>query len=95
LGGKTFKTIGTIIGLISSIGLFNVILCTSSRSLFAMAPDDMLGWQSLAKIHPRFKTPWVSILANSLCVFFLSILPFQELVEVGMYLLLFYFLFVK
>lgn len=44
LGGHPFKVYMTLIGLVSSLGLFNVQLCTSSRVLYAFANDaELLG----------------------------------------------------
>jgi amino acid transporter len=60
LGGEPFKIYLTLVGLVSALGMFNVLLCTSARSLYALAPDDLLGWPVLAVLHPKYKTPFVS-----------------------------------
>jgi APA family basic amino acid/polyamine antiporter len=46
--------------MVSTFGTLNTVLFTSPRVFFAMA-DDGLFFRSVAKIHPRFGTPYVSI----------------------------------
>ena len=64
IGGKWLGTAMMFGGLISAIGLFSALLCTSSRVPYAMAVRRTLP-TPLAKLHPRYGTPWVSILINS------------------------------
>jgi len=68
------------IGLVSALGLFNVRLCTASAALSALSPD--VHFPLLGKIHHKFKTPWVSILINSIGIALLIVFPFQMLVEI-------------
>jgi amino acid transporter len=51
-------------GLVSAMGLFSVLLLTSSRVPYAMAMRRILP-APLAKLHPRSGTPWAAILVNS------------------------------
>jgi amino acid transporter len=46
--------------MISTFGTLNTVLFTSPRVFFAMA-DDGLFFKPVAKIHPKFGTPYVSI----------------------------------
>jgi amino acid transporter len=46
--------------MISTFGGLNGSMFTGPRILFAMA-DDKLLFRGMAKVHPRFKTPYVSI----------------------------------
>jgi amino acid transporter len=50
---------------ISAFGALNGIMLSSPRVFFAMA-DDGLFFQSIARVHPRFKTPYVAILLTAL-----------------------------
>ncbi|HMJ08349.1 MAG TPA: amino acid permease [Pyrinomonadaceae bacterium] len=59
--GGGFITIGA---LISITGNLNVGLLSASRLLFAMADQNELP-PSLARTHPKFKTPYVSILLTA------------------------------
>jgi amino acid transporter len=59
--GGGFITIGA---LISITGNLNVGLLSASRLLFAMADQNELP-PSLARTHPKYKTPYVSILLTA------------------------------
>jgi amino acid transporter len=48
--------------LLSTIGTIETQILQFSRSVFAMARDDMLP-PRLAKIHPQWRTPWVATFA--------------------------------
>jgi amino acid transporter len=52
-------------GLVSAMGLFSALLLTSSRVPYAMAMRRMLP-APLARLHPRYGTPWATILLNSI-----------------------------
>lgn len=85
IGGEWLGTWLTAAGLVSAAGLFNALLCTSSRVPYAMALSGTLP-APLAKVHPRYATPWVAILVNSVGVSLLIPFSFQELVQVDMFL---------
>jgi APA family basic amino acid/polyamine antiporter len=67
--GAAFIAIGAIISI---LGNLNGGFLTASRLPFAMAIENELP-QSLAKIHERFKTPYISIVLTALVVLFLTI----------------------
>jgi len=85
IGGEWLGTWVTIAGLVSAAGLFNALLCTSSRVPYAMAVGGTLP-QPFKKLHPRYATPWIAILVNSVGVATLIPFSFQELVQVDMFL---------
>ncbi len=85
IGGHWLGTWLTLAGLASAIGLFNALLCTSSRVSYAMACRRMLPHQ-LATLHPRYATPTASILVNSIGVALLIPFSFQDLIQVDMFL---------
>jgi amino acid transporter len=66
--------------MISAFGTLNASVMTGPRTLFAMA-DDGLFFKQLAAVHPRFKTPYVSIILLSFLavVFVLLIGNFNQL----------------
>jgi len=80
LGGDYFKIYTSLIGLASAIGLFNVRLCTASAALSALGPD--IGWSKLGVLHNRFKTPWVSVIVNTIGITLLIPFNFQILVQI-------------
>jgi amino acid transporter len=85
IGGDWLGVWLTVTGLISAAGLFNALLCTSSRVTYAMARRGMLP-RPLADLHPRYATPAKSIIVNALGVAFLIPFSFQELIQVDMLL---------
>jgi amino acid transporter len=85
IGGHWLSAWLATAGLVSAMGLFNALLCTSSRVPYAMARRGAL-WRSFARLHPRHATPWVSILVNSVGVASLISFSFKELVQVDMFL---------
>jgi amino acid transporter len=85
ISGPWLGTWLTLAGLVSAAGLFNALLCTSSRVSYAMARRRMLP-QRLGRLHPRYATPAMSILVNSIGVAVLIPFSFQELIQVDMFL---------
>src|SRR6185295_4325801 len=61
LFGRTGVVLVSIFVMISSFSSLNGSMLASPRVFFAMA-DDGLFFESIAKVHPRFKTPYVAIL---------------------------------
>ena len=85
IGGDWLGRWLTIAGLVSAAGLYNALLCTSSRVSYAMALRGTLP-APLARLHSRYATPWVAVLVNSVGVAALIPFSFQELVQVDMFL---------
>jgi amino acid transporter len=85
VGGPWLSNWLSIAGLISALGLFNALLCTSSRVPYAMAQQTMLP-RALAGLHPRHKTPVNSIVVNAVGAALLLPFSFQELIQVDMFL---------
>ncbi len=61
VGGVTF-IVATV--MISTFGTLNATILTSPRIFFAMA-EDRLFFQKLADVHPKFKTPHISIVLTA------------------------------
>jgi APA family basic amino acid/polyamine antiporter len=77
-GGVTFVAITV---MISTFGTLNTVLFTSPRVFFAMA-DDGLFFRPVAKVHPRFGTPYVAItVVAALGMVFVLLLPFEKLAD--------------
>ena len=67
--------------LISAFGALNASMLASPRVFFAMA-DDGLFFRTVAKVHPRYHTPYVAILlAAALGVAFVLLRTFEQLAD--------------
>ncbi|MGE5347312.1 MAG: APC family permease [Acidithiobacillales bacterium] len=67
--------------MISTFGTLNTVLFTSPRVFFAMA-DDRLFFRPVARVHPRFGTPWVSIsMTAALGIVFVLLRTFEQLAD--------------
>lgn len=67
--------------MLSTFGTLNGTLLTSPRIFFAMA-DDGLFFRKVAAVHPRFGTPYVSILlVTALGVVFVLLRTFEQLAD--------------
>ena len=85
IGGPWLGLWLTLAGLISAAGMFNALLCTSSRVPYALAKRGMLP-DSFARLHSIYGTPWYAILFNILAVSALIPFSFRELIELDMFL---------
>jgi amino acid transporter len=67
--------------MLSTFGTLNASLFTTPRIFFAMA-DDKLFFPAVAKVHPKFETPWVAIaLTASLGAVFVLLRSFEQLAD--------------
>ena len=67
--------------MISTFGTLNTVLFTSPRIFFAMA-DDRLFFAPVARVHPRFGTPWISIsMTAALGIVFVLLRNFEQLAD--------------
>ncbi len=71
----------SVVVMISAFGSLNGSMLASPRIFFAMA-DDRLFFDTIAKVHPRFKTPYVAILlAGALGVLMVLTRTFEQLTD--------------
>jgi amino acid transporter len=68
-------------GLASMLGLYSAVLLSVSRIPKAMADDGLLP-AKLHALHPRFGSPWLSILCCSVVVSFMTLWDFGELLVI-------------
>ena len=67
--------------MISTFGTLSAVLLTSPRVLFAMADDGML-FRPIARVHPKYETPYVAILlVAALGVAFVLARSFEQLAD--------------
>jgi amino acid transporter len=76
VGGVVF--VGVTV-MLSTFGTLNGTLLTAPRIFFAMA-DDGLFFRKVAAVHPRFETPYVSIMMTAMLgVIFVLFMRFEQL----------------
>jgi APA family basic amino acid/polyamine antiporter len=80
--GTTGAVFVSVTVMISTFGTLNTVLFTSPRVFFAMAADRLF-FRTVASVHPRFGTPWVSILMTAgLGIVFVLSRSFEQLADV-------------
>jgi amino acid transporter len=79
--GELGVSLVSVVVAVSTFGSLIAIMLSAPRIFFAMA-DDGLFFQSLARVHPRFGTPYVAILlATALGVLFVLTRTFEQLAD--------------
>ncbi|UAY52004.1 APC family permease [Ferruginibacter albus] len=81
IGGKWLGVILAIGGMASTLGLFSAVLLSVSRVPKVMA-DDKLLTEKLSALHPRFNTPYISIIVCAVVVSIMIFWSFEELVVI-------------
>jgi len=85
VGGSWLAGLVMLGGLVASAGLFLSLLLTNSRLPFALALDGQMP-AALASVHPRFGTPWVSVIVSSAGYSLFAYWSFKELIVLDMWL---------
>jgi basic amino acid/polyamine antiporter, APA family len=87
--GNTLHWLGPIIKIGAIAGLTSVVLVLilgQSRVFFTMAADGLL-WPAFSKVHPRYKTPYVTTLVTGgVCALMAGLFPIGilgEMVSIG------------
>ena len=81
IGGPWLGSWMTVAAMVTNISLLNATSLTSTRMPFAMADDGYLP-RALTGMHPRYGTPWISIIASSAVYAALSVLTLTQLISV-------------
>jgi amino acid transporter len=81
LFGRVGVAFVSVVVTISTFGALIAIMLSAPRIFFAMA-DDGLFFRSVARVHPRYHTPYVAIgLAGGLGVLFVLTRTFEQLAD--------------
>jgi APA family basic amino acid/polyamine antiporter len=81
LVGRPGVTFVSIVVMISTFGTLSAVMITGPRIIFATAADGML-FRPLAKVHPRYGTPYVSIATvTTIGVIFVLMGTFEQLAD--------------
>lgn len=78
VGGNVLGTIIAVGGMASALGLYSAVLLSVSRIPEVMAEDGLLP-KKLSALHPKFKSPYASILCCSVIVSLMVFWTFGEL----------------
>jgi len=81
VGGYPLKVWTVIGGCVSSLGMLNTYLLTTSQALVAWAEPEMLGAAWMRR-QSKWGTPWVAIIITAAAVTFCTLLSFQVLIQV-------------
>lgn len=79
VGGNWLGTLIALGGMASTLGLYSAVLLSVSRIPKVMSDDGLLP-AKLQALHPRFKSPYVSILCCSVVVSGMVVWTFGELI---------------
>ena len=79
--GRPGATFVSVVVMISTFGTLNAVMITGPRVIYATAADGML-FKPLARVHPRFETPHVSIATvTTIGVVFVLLGTFEQLAD--------------
>lgn len=78
IGGNWLGALIAAGGMASTLGLFSAVLLSVSRVPKVMSDDKLLP-KKLHAIHPKFKTPYISIIVCALIVSFMILWTFADL----------------
>jgi amino acid transporter len=79
LGGKALGSIIALGGMASALGLYSAVLLSVSRIPKVMSDDNLLP-AKLQALHPKYKSPYISILCCSVVVSGMVLWTFGELI---------------
>lgn len=81
VAGKWLATIIAAGGMASALGLFSAVLLSISRVPRVMAEDNLLP-QKLHSLHPRYNTPYISIIISAVIVSLMILWTFGDLLVI-------------
>jgi amino acid transporter len=71
--------------VVSAAGLFLTLLLTNSRLPYVLARDGLMP-AGLARVHPRFGTPWVAVGLSAAIYAAFAVFSFEELIVLDVWL---------
>ena len=80
-GGKWLGAALSVGGMASALGLYAAVLLSVSRVPKVMADDGLLP-KKINSLHPKYKTPYISIIICAVVVSFMVLWTFQDLIVI-------------
>ena len=93
LGGAGLGAAMLIAAVVSNLALFQEYLGAGARPAFVMAEDHLLP-RVLTRVHPRYGTPWVSIVFLAAVNALLVRYGFETLIVIDVFLMMFYYILI-
>jgi len=93
LGGPILAIVIFIGALVSNLALYNSYLASGTRPFFVMANDNLFP-KFMSKTHPKFKTPYISILVMAGIHAILAIGTFDILIVIDVFLFIFAYILI-
>lgn len=93
LGGKVFGGILLFSAIISNVALYNSYLGSNARIPFAMSLDNLFP-KFFTKLHPKYGTPYITILLGAAVASLLCLNSFTTVLEADVFLFLATLIFV-
>jgi len=85
IGGSWLGFWMTLAAMVTNISILNGTVLASTRMPFAMAEDGYLP-SVLARLHPRFGTPWIAIIVSAIIYAMLAFHTLTQLINVYVWL---------
>lgn len=83
IGGRWLSGWVTLAGAVSTAGLLNTLLCTTSRALAAMGQRGLMP-RIVGRLHSRYLTPHIAIGVMTCAIALLMLSDFETLIEANM-----------
>jgi amino acid transporter len=83
IGGRWLAGWVSLAGAMSTAGLLNTLLCTTSRALAAMGQRGLMP-EIVGRLHPRYMTPHVAIGVMTCAIAALMLSDFETLIAANM-----------
>jgi amino acid transporter len=94
LGGQALGTAMLVAAVVGNLALYQEYLAQGARPAYAMAADHLLP-QALTRTHPRYGTPWVSIVFLAAVNALLVRWGFATLIVIDVFLMMFYYILIS
>jgi amino acid transporter len=94
LGGQALGIAMLVSAVVGNLALYQEYLAQGARPAYAMAADHLLP-QVLTRTHPRYGTPWVSIVFLAAVNALLVRWGFATLIVIDVFLMMFYYILIS